>query len=166
LSRLRLPGRGSHGQAKPALLMGLAVLAGIASLSVLAGQRGPAAVTPRDASPQTGEPCRSVHRYPVTLVEDAGGRARAVFAFAGGTAQGTLPLSSADVTRLRSYDAYVTDVQIGSYEPSPTDPHHRPECLLNPTYHFLCPGTDTLDQLCFTWINRHRPQASSSRSTN
>jgi hypothetical protein len=98
-----------------------------------------------------------VHRYLVTLGEDAGGLPRAVFSFAGGTTRGTLPLSSDEASRLSAYNAYVSDVQLGSYEPSnPADPARGLVCRLSPTFHFYCPATGALDQLCLTWSGRPR----------
>ena len=133
---------------RPALLAALATLIGV-TFQPPAGDRNVAGV-----SPSVGEECRIVHRYPVTFTDDAGGGWRATFAFAGGAARGSLPVSEDDATRIAGRTAYVTDVQLGSYEPAhQTDGHGPLACRLEPTFHFYCPATGVLDRLCYTWVS-------------
>ena len=97
---------------RPALLAALATLIGV-TFQPPTGDPNVAGV-----SPSVGEECRMVHRYPVTFTDDVTGGWRATFAFAGGAARGSLPVSEDDATRIAGHTAYVTDVQLGSYERS------------------------------------------------
>jgi len=106
------------------------------------------------ATARLGEACRSIHRYPAALDTDSAGHPTATFSFAGGAAHGSLPLSPTDAARLHTEVAYVWDAQLGSYEAADLrDPRSRLVCRLNPTFHFYCPPTDALDELCLTWAD-------------
>ncbi len=114
----------------------------------------PATAMVRYANPRVGEACADLHYYRVTFVEDAGG-IRASFAFAGGAGRGSFPLATDQVGMIATADGYVTDVQLGSYEPlTPSRREAVLMCRLNPTYHLYCPATQGLDQFCYTWVRR------------
>ena len=115
----------------------------------------PVVVMVRDPRPRVGEPCRDLHSYAVQFTADADGRRAGVFAFAGGATSGSLPLTTEQAMLVADHRAYVTDVQLGSYEPiDNVDQSGRLTCRLDRTFHFYCPATDGLDQLCFTWVAR------------
>lgn len=134
-------GPGAGGTARLAAMLTVAVLVG------LAGR--PPATGAADVH-GAGTPCRSTHRAPVRLVADASGGTEAVFSLAGGSLRGTVPVPEPAARELSAHgDLHVTDVQLGSYElDAPGGPI---ACRLDPTYHFYCPATDTLDQLCIEW---------------
>lgn len=114
-----------------------------------------AMIAVRQTRPRLGDACRNVYYHAVSFVVDASGSVSANFAFAGGRASGHLPLSTSDVTMIDRHAAYVSDAQIGSYEPIDADQGSGPlVCKLSSTFHFYCPVTDTLDQLCYTWVDR------------
>jgi len=140
-----------------ALLGGLLLVGLLAALpfdEVGARPRAETATTtrPDDEPPIVGEPCRDTHHYSVKFVVDTDGRLSAVFMLAGGTTSGSIHLSPSDVRLAATHDAYVTDVQLGSYEPSTGAGPGTLVCRLNPTFHFYCPVTDQMDQLCLTWV--------------
>jgi hypothetical protein len=108
-----------------------------------------------DPTAALGRPCRRVRYYAISIAQDSAGGARAIFVFANGAARGSFPLSSEEASVLAARDAYVSDVQLGSYEPAdPINAHGRLVCRLNPTDHFYCPATRTIDELCYTWATR------------
>lgn len=107
---------------------------------------------PAPSGPRAGDPCGAQRSYPVTFTADADGGMTAAFDFAGGAARGSLPLSARDAALAATHTASVTDVQLGSYEAS--GPRRVPVCRLDATFHFFCPATGALDQLCYTWIVR------------
>ncbi|HXM57355.1 MAG TPA: hypothetical protein VOB72_18300 [Candidatus Dormibacteraeota bacterium] len=119
----------------------------------------PADVEQRLPNPQLGDPCQNTYYYRVSFSNDTGGNAAAIFAFAGGATSGTFGIGStyftqADADMMGTHDGYVTDVQLGTYEPSNASDSNSPlTCQLKPTYHFFCPATGQLDQFCFTWVN-------------
>jgi hypothetical protein len=114
-------------------------------------QVNPGNTTVRDPTPTLGEPCRNVFNYPVAFTEADSGAAMGIFNFAGGATSGNRALSPDDAAQIGTHDFYVTDVQLGSYEPSvATDPNSPLTCQINPTYFFYCPATRTVDQFCFT----------------
>ena len=114
-----------------------------------------AMIAVREASPRLGHACRNVYFHLVTFVVDASGSVSATFDFAGGRASGQLPLATSDVIMIDRHAAYVSDAQIGSYEPVDAEQGSWPlVCKLSSTFHFYCPVTDTLDQLCYTWVDR------------
>jgi hypothetical protein len=122
----------------------------------------------RSSNPSQGDPCRDINHYKVAFVDDTTGNgAAARFAFAGGATSGVFGLGSryfneADAAMMGTNDGYVTDVQLGTYELSnAADPNSPLECRLNPTFHFFCPATDTLDQFCFTWVGDNITPAAS-----
>lgn len=125
----------------------------------------PAAGVHSDASahPTLGEPCQLVQAYPVSFVMQPDGTWSASFAFAGGMAIGHLSLPSIDGRRIARSDAYVDDVQLGSYEH--VDVGHgraRITCRVDPTYHFYCPATGAVDQPCLTWVPGWEPLSPSA----
>ena len=65
-----------------------------------------------------------------------------------------------DVRLIRTSDAYVTDMQLGSYEASLPTGKFRLRCDLDPRYQLYCPTTRTLGQLCYSWIRRRDAQMS------
>jgi hypothetical protein len=137
------------------LLIALSVDGAGASRQLGTAASQPPTASIHDTPPRPGEPCRNTHYYAVKFVTDSNGQIRAVFMLAGGMTSGSLDLSAADAQLVANHDAYVADVQLGSYEPSdPAEPKSEPVCRLNPTYHFYCPATDALDQLCLTWVPR------------
>ena len=117
----------------------------------------PASVQPRLPDPSLGDPCRNIDYYPVTFTNDTAGNAAAQFSFAGGKTGGSFPEGSQyftadDAEKMATYDAYVTDVQVGTYEPSnAADPKSPLTCQLSSTFQFFCPETGQIDQFCFTW---------------
>jgi hypothetical protein len=119
----------------------LALLSGIA----LAPQPQPQPRPAPAAGPRVGDPCRAVQTHPATFVAEPGGATSVVFDFAGGAARGRLPLGPP----ANAAPAFVTEVRLGSYEsPGPGRP---PACRVEGTYHFLCPATGSLDQICLTY---------------
>ncbi len=141
------------GQERPRPAAGTCL--GWTGRNFLAGA-GPADVLVRDPAPHLGEPCEDLHYYLVAFIQDTP-QVRAVFSFAGGTARGSLPLSPNQARMIGSADAYVTDVQLGTYEPLvPNAGQSSLSCRLDPTYHLYCPSTHAVDQLCLTWIHRSR----------
>jgi hypothetical protein len=107
----------------------------------------------RLAAPSLGDPCRNTFTYNVRFTNDTAGNAQARFAFAGGAAAGSFPLSDANAAMMGTHDAYITDVQLGTYEPSvATDPNSPLTCQINPTFHYFCPATGALDEFCYTWV--------------
>lgn len=124
------------------------------------GQDVEAHVLVRDAAPGLGEPCEDLRFYPVTFVETPGGW-NASFAFADGATRGGLPLPADDWRMIESNDAYVADVQLGSFEPRTAGDHKTALlCRIDPTYHFYCPTSRALDQLCVTWVRRSARRSS------
>ncbi len=119
----------------------------------------------RLVNPRVGDPCRNTYTHNVRFSEDTGGNPQAIFASFGGVTAGSRPLTALDGAMMGTHDAYVTDVQLGSYELSnPSDPNSL-ICVLDPTYHYFCPGTGQLDELCYAWLlhpilgSPPRPQA-------
>jgi hypothetical protein len=94
-----------------------------------------------------------VHYYRVTFVEIAG-EVRGTFAVFGGASRGSMIVHDDQVTMLHSSDAYVTDVQVGSYEQSGKHGRTPLRCDIVPTYRFYCPATREVDELCYTWLGR------------
>jgi hypothetical protein len=124
-------------------------------------------VTSRPAHSPPGDHCQSVQYHPVTLAVDAAGHALAQFALAGGRATGSLPLSADDAARLDMDDAFVSDVQLGSYELSnPAGGASPPVCVLDPTYHLYCPATHLVGSLCLTWSARRGARPATLESTH
>ena len=113
----------------------------------------PASVLVRDRNPRPGEPCWDVHYYRVNLLRVAG-EVRGRFTIFGGASQGSITVPDTQVTMLQSSDAYVTDVQLGSYEQSGEEGKVSLQCEIAPAYRFYCPATRELDQLCYTWLRR------------
>lgn len=143
-----------------ALLWTLALLTGLV-FQASAKTTGPVRVVVGDARPRLGQPCEELHYYRATLVVQAEG-ARAVFALAGGQTEGSLPLTPDQEDMMRSHDAYVADVQLGTFEPSSAGDAGSPlTCRLNPTYHFYCPADGAMDRLCLTWVGRQSPATGS-----
>jgi hypothetical protein len=149
-----------HAVLAPALLGGLLVIGLLAVLpfdGAGARPRPETATTTlaHDAPPMAGEPCRDTRHYPVKFVANANGQLMAAFMLAGGMTSGSLDLSPTDGQLAATHDAYVTDVQLGSYEPSTlTGSNGTLVCQLNPTFHFYCPATNQMDQLCLSWVSR------------
>src|SRR5205085_4691658 len=111
-SRVAMPG--SRRLALAASALGLAIFIGLVA-------DGPGGGPAGGPGPQPGDPCRSLHRYPVRLVPTGDGGTEAQFALAGGAAQGARRLSPADIATLVGHRAiFATDVQLGSYEQAPT----------------------------------------------
>ena len=134
---------GARGLVRPAAVLASAVLVGVAA-------QPPAAGAGAGGGAGVGEPCRAVHRAPVRLASNPAGGVEAVFSLAGGSLRGAVPLSAREASELGARrDVYVTDVQLGTYEPAA--PGAAAVCRLDPTYHFLCEATGALDQLCFEW---------------
>lgn len=131
---------------------GVARRAAVLALAALVGLIGPPAAAAGDDH-GLGRPCRSEHRSTVRLAPAAAGGMEARFSLAGGALDGAIPLSEPEAREVAAHpDAHVTDVQLGSYEPDrPGDPASPLVCRLDPTYHFSCPATDTLDKLCIEW---------------
>ena len=152
--------RWHHVVLAPAMLGGLLVIGLLAALpfdGAGAHTRPKTATTtrPPDAQPAASEPCRNTRHYPVEFVVSTNGQLMAVFMLAAGTTSGSIALSPADAQLAATHDAYVTDVQLGSYEPSTLAGSDRTlVCVLNPTFHFYCPVTNQMDQLCLTWVSR------------
>jgi hypothetical protein len=117
----------------------------------------PADVQERLPNPQLGDPCQNTYHYRVSFSNDTGGNAAGIFAFAGGATSGTFGIGSkyftqADADRMGTADAFVTDAQLGTYEPSnASDPNSPLTCQLKDTFHFICDGQ--LDQFCFEWVD-------------
>jgi hypothetical protein len=108
----------------------------------------------RPAAPRLGDECRNIYHYPVNFTEDTSGGEQAHYAFSDGQFHGS-SLVGDDATMIGTNDAYVSDVQLGSYELSnPNDPASALTCHLDPTFHFFCPASNTLDpsQVCLTWV--------------
>jgi hypothetical protein len=127
----------------------------LVAIVVMGCEAAPTPTTPRDSGPHVGDPCRRLHEYPVTFTSTPDGSVQSHFAFAGGALHGSLSVPSADIRMIATHDAFVTDVQLGSYEPAgAADASGGLTCRLNPTYHFFCPSTATLDQICYTWVAR------------
>jgi len=103
----------------------------------------------RTRRPRAGAPCEDLQYHRVEFVAVGGGAEVARFALFGGLSQGTLALRADQVAMISSRDAYVADVQLGTYEPRSDGGGLR--CRLDPRYHFDCPTTRTLDQLCLVW---------------
>jgi hypothetical protein len=118
----------------------------------------PANVQQRLPNPKLGDPCQDTIHYPVAFTNDTAGDAHAQFSFAGGATGGSFPegsqyFSADDALKMATNDAYVTDVQLGTYERSDAaDPNSQLTCQLNPTFHFLCPDTGQIDQFCLSWL--------------
>lgn len=116
----------------------------------------PANVLVRDASPRLGEPCRDLHYYRVAFVR-VGGAVLGTFSIFGGASQGSMAVPNDQVRLIHISDAYVTDVQFGSYEASSANSNAQLRCDVGSTYHLYCPDASALDQLCYTWLAR-RPE--------
>jgi hypothetical protein len=112
----------------------------------------PGTILMRDARPLPGEPCRNLYAHAADVVTGPDGIAAAVFTFAGGAATGRLPFSAEEVQLAATRQPYMTDVQLGSYEPAGRS--GVLSCQLNPTFHFYCPTTNALDSLCLVWVDR------------
>jgi hypothetical protein len=123
---------------------------GLARLAAAATLAGLSLAPPPGSGPRVGDPCRAVHANPVTFITDGYGRVSAVFRFAGGAAEGRLPLDARGARLAASHAATVADVRLGSYEA--TGPGGAAECRLAGTFHFYCPATGAVDQLCVTWL--------------
>jgi hypothetical protein len=93
-----------------------------------------------------------VHYYRAALVQGPRG-ASAEFAFADGASRGVISVTLVQWSMAAVADAYVTDVQLGTYEWP--DRGSRFECSIDPTFHFYCPATGATDQLCITWSRRN-----------
>jgi hypothetical protein len=105
---------------------------------------------PAGQQPTLGQSCQNTNNYPVTFTEDAAGGEFASYSFSGGSFKGR-QLTGSDLELPGTNDAYVTDLQFGSYEPSdPSNPGSPLACQLETTFHFFCPRTGVLDQLCLT----------------
>jgi len=113
----------------------------------------PASVLVRDRDPRLGEPCSDVHYYRVTFLRVAG-EVRGTFTIFGGASRGSLIVPDDQVTMLDSWDGYVTDVQVGSYEQSREHGRVSLRCDIAPTYQFYCPATREVDELCYTWLRQ------------
>jgi hypothetical protein len=109
-------------------------------------------VSLRASNPHVGEPCEDVHYQRVDFILSSDGDVTAKFPVFGGLSVGTLSLSPEQAKMIETWDGYVADAQLGSYEPAAQ--RGGPVCHLNRTYHFYCPATHTLDQLCITWLPR------------
>jgi hypothetical protein len=117
---------------------------------------------PAGQQPTLGQRCQNTNNYPVTFTEDTGGGEFANFAFSGGAFKGR-ELTGKDIALPGTNDAYVTDVQQGSYEPSdPNNPSSPLDCKLDQTFHFFCPKTGNLDELCLMPVLHPITPASSS----
>jgi hypothetical protein len=121
------------------------------------GPANPPDTTVRDATPTQGEQCSNVFNHPVTFTEDNSGAVVAHATFAGGATSGDFPLSAEDAAKVGTQDAFLTDVQRGSYEPPvPPDPNNANAltCQINPTFHFFCLATATIDppQVCLKFV--------------
>jgi hypothetical protein len=113
----------------------------------------PANSVVREPNPQLGDPCQNIYNHQVQFTEDTSGNPQAVFAIFGDATTGSLPLSDADAAMMGTHDAFISDTQLGSYEPSnPNDPNSPLQCVLDPTYHFYCPATGVVGPPpCYTW---------------
>jgi hypothetical protein len=113
----------------------------------------PASSVVRKDNPQLGDPCQNIYYHPVTFTEDTSpsGNPTAIFSILGNATTGRLSVT--DASMIGTHDAFVSDTQLGSYEPSnPNDPNSPLQCVLNPTFHFYCPATGVIGPpLCFTW---------------
>jgi hypothetical protein len=114
----------------------------------------PGTVLMRDRRPSLGEPCRNLYAHAAHVVIDANGDGVAIFTFAAGATTGRLPISAEEAKLAATRQPYMTDIQLGSYEPGAST--GVLVCRLNPTFHFYCPATDTLDSLCLTWVQRRQ----------
>jgi len=123
----------------------------------VAASSASADVLVRNAAPRLDDPCEDQHYYRVTFIEDANG-VTALFRIAGGTSTGSARLTSEESRMILSADAYVTDVQLGTYVPSPNGGHAALACRLDPTYHVYCPATRGVDQFCLTFVRRSRDE--------
>lgn len=114
----------------------------------------PANSVVREANPQVGDSCQNIYNHPVTFTEDATGNPKAIFAIFGNATAGSLPLADTDSAMMGTHDAFISDTQLGTYEPSnPNDPNSPPQCVLNPTYHFYCPATGVVGPPpCYSWV--------------
>jgi hypothetical protein len=122
---------------------------GLARLAAAATLAGLSLAPPPGSGPRVGDPCRAVHANPATFVTDGDGRVSAVFRFAGGAAEGRVPLDARGAGLADSHAASVADVRLGSYEAAGRG--GAVECRLSGTFHFFCPATGAVDQLCVTW---------------
>ena len=117
----------------------------------------PAQVQQRLPNPSLGDPCRNTNYYRVTFTNDTAGHAAAQFRFAGGAtggsfSEGSQYFSADDAVTMATKDAYVTDVQLGTYEhANAADPNSPLTCQLSTTFNFFCPRTGQLNQFCLTW---------------
>ena len=107
----------------------------------------------RPHTPKVGAQCQAVHYYRATIAHERS-RTHAVFAFAGGASTGIVQLTADQASMAEIADAYVTDVQLGSVEPDRRN--GALACMLDPTYHFVCPTTLEMDRFCFSWFHRSR----------
>lgn len=114
----------------------------------------PADSVVREPNPQLGDPCQNIYNHQVTFTEDTNGNPKAIFAIFGNATAGSLPLSDADAAMMGTHDAFISDTQLGTYEPSnPNDSTSPLTCVLNPTYHFYCPATGVVGPPpCYTWL--------------
>jgi hypothetical protein len=127
----------------------------------------PADVLVRDARPRPGESCRDLHFYRVTF-DQVDGAVRGTFFIFGGASRGTMTVSTNQIRLVDTSVAYVTDVQLGSYETSWMNGSARLWCDINSTYHLYCPSKKAIDQLCYTWLARsyERPKSPPTLSSN
>lgn len=113
--------------------------------------------------PKLGDECRDIFNHRVRFSEDTGGNWQGIYAILGNATEGSNPINADDAAMMGTHDAFVTDVQLGSYEPSnPADQNSALQCELNPTFHFFCPNTGNLDELCFSWLLHPIAPASSA----
>jgi hypothetical protein len=124
----------------------------------------PGSVLVRDASPRLGEPCRDLHYYRVAFVQ-VGGAVRGTFSIFGRMSQGSMAVPEDQVRLINTSDAYVADVQLGSYETSSANGNAPLRCDIAPTYHLYCPHASALDQPCYTWLARPLRAAARSDQT-
>jgi hypothetical protein len=108
-------------------------------------------VTLRDRRPYAGEPCANLEFNGVAITVGGDG-ATARFAAFGGLSQGTFRVPPDQVAMIGTETAYVVDVQLGTYEEATPNESHGPVCGADPTFHFDCPTTRELDQLCLVWF--------------
>jgi hypothetical protein len=110
-------------------------------------------VTVRDRTPRPGEPCADLGFDRVAFATSSDG-VTASFALFDGRSHGTVRLSPEQAAMSNTQAAYAVDALVGTYEGLAGNETSRLVCSLNPTYHFDCPTTHQLDQLCLVWVRR------------
>ena len=111
-------------------------------------------VTVRAPNPRVGSPCQDVRYERVDFVV-TGRDVSARFVAFGGLSQGELSLTPDQAKLIGTWDAYVAEAQLGTYE-SDLD-RGGLTCRLNPTLHFDCPTAHVLDRLCLVWEPKAQP---------